>query len=118
MKKRIINYRKQIDDLLANNSENVSWSEEVKEHLIQIGFFQHERIVHLIVTMTVALLTIITLAIGIIAEYVPAFILMAGFMVLLVPYIFHYYTLENEVQKMYEQYDKMLSLSKRVDVNE
>ena len=27
-------------------------------------------------------------------------------LVLLVPYIFHYYTLENETQKMYAQYMK------------
>jgi len=30
------------------------------------------------------------------------------FLVLLVPYIMHYYTLENEVQKMYTQYDEIL----------
>ena len=29
-------------------------------------------------------------------------------LVLLVPYIMHYYLLENETQKMYEQYDKIL----------
>ena len=30
------------------------------------------------------------------------------FLVLLVPYIMHYYTLENEAQKMYTQYDEIL----------
>ena len=30
------------------------------------------------------------------------------FLVLLIPYIRHYYILENEVQKMYVQYDKLL----------
>jgi len=30
------------------------------------------------------------------------------FLVLLLPYIMHYYTLENEVQKMYVQYDRIL----------
>jgi cell division protein FtsB len=29
-------------------------------------------------------------------------------LVLLIPYIRHYYILENEVQKMYVQYDKLL----------
>ena len=29
-------------------------------------------------------------------------------LVLLIPYISHYYLLENEVQKMYVQYDKLL----------
>ncbi len=30
------------------------------------------------------------------------------FLVLLIPYIMHYDTLENEVQKMYVQYDRIL----------
>ena len=30
------------------------------------------------------------------------------FLVLVLPYIMHYYTLENEVQKMYTQYDEIL----------
>ena len=29
------------------------------------------------------------------------------FLVLLIPYIFHYYRLENGVQKLYEYYDKL-----------
>ena len=33
------------------------------------------------------------------------------FLVLLVPYIMHYYTLENEVQKMYTQYDEIFEAS-------
>ena len=31
-------------------------------------------------------------------------------LILLVPYIRHYYILENEVQKMYMQYDRILRL--------
>ena len=33
-------------------------------------------------------------------------------MVLLIPYIRHYYILENEVQKMYAQYDRILEKTK------
>jgi hypothetical protein len=29
-------------------------------------------------------------------------------LVLLIPYVRHYYILENEVQKMYKQYDEMV----------
>ena len=35
-------------------------------------------------------------------------ILALAFMVLLVPYIMHYHLLENSVQYMYEQYDRMM----------
>ena len=73
MKKRIINYRLKIDNLLANPDKisKEEWKKILQEHLTQIAFFQHERFVHLIVTVT-------------------------------------FYTLENEVQKMYTQYDEIL----------
>lgn len=73
-----------------------------------MSFFQHERLIHLIVTVTFALLTMMGLAVYCIAEYMPILAMIGLFMILLVPYIGHYYTLENEVQKMYKQYDMML----------
>lgn len=105
MKKRIIGYRMKIDALLAQEPENTDWGQVLQEHLTQVSFFQHERLIHLIVTVTFAVLTMIALAVYCIAEYMPVLALMALLLVLLVPYIGHYYTLENEVQKMYAQYD-------------
>lgn len=108
MKERIIGYRKRIDALLAQPPEGTDWEAVLQEHLIQVSFFQHERLVHLIVTVTFAILTMIALAIYCIAEYMPMIALIVLLLVLLIPYIGHYYTLENEVQKMYQQYDEML----------
>ena len=105
MKKRIIGYRIKIDTLLAQPPEDAEWELILQEHLTQVSFFQHERLIHLIVTVTFAILTTIALAIYCIAEYIPILALIALLLVLLVPYIGHYYTLENEVQKMYRQYD-------------
>ena len=75
---------------------------------MQIGFFQHERLIHLIVTVTFALLTVISFGIMLLAEFLPVIGLTVLLLVLLIPYIGHYYTLENEVQKMYKQYDEIL----------
>lgn len=108
MRKRIIFYRSRIDLLLSKQDKATDWEDVLSEHLVQIAFFQHERLVHLIVTMTVAILTVISLAIGVIGDFPAGFVLAGMFTILLVPYIFHYYTLENEVQKMYEQYDEIL----------
>ena len=94
MKKRIITYRQKIDSLLAN-ADNISpeqWNAILQEHLTQIVFFQHERLVHLIVTVTFAA------ALMICNPLLYALTLL--FLVLLLPYIMHYYTLENEVQKI------------------
>ncbi len=110
MEKRILNYRKLIDSMLEKNEGD--WQELLKEHLIQIGFFQHERLIHLIVTVTFALMEIIAIVATVVSGYMWLFALAFVLMVLLVPYIRHYYILENEVQKMYAQYDKILERTK------
>jgi hypothetical protein len=110
MKKRILSYRQKIDALLAN-PDNISpdrWSDILQEHLIQIGFFQHERLVHLIVTVTFAILTLISIVAALMICNPALYVLTLLLVVLLIPYIMHYYTLENEVQKMYGQYDRIL----------
>lgn len=111
MEKRILTYRKYIDELLLR--EDVDWKRIREEHLVQIGFFQHERLVHLIVTVIFALLAVFSIGM---ASLLMAFetegagswlLVVAAFLVLLIPYVRHYYILENEVQKMYRQYDEM-----------
>ncbi|MCI8307579.1 MAG: hypothetical protein HFH14_05965 [Lachnospiraceae bacterium] len=108
MKKRIINYRKRIDELLAHPSDVTDWESVMREHLTQVSFFQHERLIHLIVTVTFALMTMIGLSVCCVVENIPIFAIVVLLLALLVPYVGHYYTLENEVQKMYAQYDLIL----------
>lgn len=117
MKKRILNYLQATDELLAKPTPDIDWDATIKEHLIQIQFFQHERLIHLIVTVLFALMTIMTL-VGMVISFHPSLAaLLIALMILLVPYISHYYLLENGVQKMYEQYDKMLESKKEVSPN-
>lgn len=108
MKERILEYRKRIDSCLAGEIIVEDWNKLLEEHLIQIGFFQHERLVHLLVTLTFALLTFGSVFVVIMACYIPMIALTIMLLVLLVPYIMHYYLLENEVQKMYKQYDEII----------
>ena len=110
MKKRIITYRQKIDSLLSNSAglSQADWQAILQEHLTQIGFFQHERLVHLIVTVTFAILTMLSLVAALMICNPALYALTLLFLVLLIPYIMHYYTLENEVQKMYVQYDRIL----------
>lgn len=78
-----------------------------KEHVQQIQFFMHERQIHLFVMICVAILSMMTFLVLLIQFSLGLLILFAAFLVLLVPYIMHYYLLENSVQKMYEQYDQL-----------
>lgn len=112
MKKRILTYRKYIDFLLASDKQS-DWKYIKQEHITQVAFFQHERLVHLIVTVTFAVLELLTVCAYVIVGSLdstlsfPLLILALLILVLLIPYIKHYYLLENEVQKMYVQYDRI-----------
>lgn len=110
MEQRILIYRKYIDELLKRDEED--WETIRKEHLIQISFFQHERLIHLIVTVTFALLEVIVIGLCVVSFTLGVGLLAIVLLILLIPYIRHYYILENEVQKMYGQYDKMVEKHK------
>ena len=106
MEKRILNYRRYIDELLTRS--DLDWETIIREHLIQIAFFQHERLIHLIVTVAFALIEVIVFGLCIVSFTPGVGLLVIAVLILLIPYIRHYYILENEVQKMYVQYDKMV----------
>ena len=105
MEQRILQYRKFMDEeLLRLSKEQNVTGEEIsrikKEHLVQISLFQHERLVHLIVTVTFAILTMISIVAALMICNPLLYALTLLFLVLLFPYIMHYYTLENEGQKI------------------
>ena len=115
MEQRILQYRKSIDEWLEKTEQSAQVSQEIlrdkmEEHSNQIGFFQHERLIHLIVTVTFALLEMLAIFLNVISDRLFSLLLPVVILILLVPYIRHYYILENEVQKMYVQYDRMLRI--------
>lgn len=75
-----------------------------------ILFFQHERLIHLLVTLLFAILTFASLSLFLLTDFLPMTAAFALFLILLVPYIFHYYRLENGVQKLYGLYDQVKAL--------
>lgn len=115
MRKRILEYRKYMDELLkrleaGETGEDIAHIKA--EHLVQLGFFQHERLIHLIVTVLFAVLEFMAFLFILIAPGIDTILLVFAVLVLLIPYIRHYYLLENEVQKMYVQYDRLEKLLK------
>jgi hypothetical protein len=80
----------------------------MQNHLNKISFFQHERLIHLLVTLAFAILTMLSFIFMFLNPTIPTAILTGLFFVLLLPYIFHYHFLENSVQEMYKQYDKLI----------
>ena len=102
MAKYIVNYLNYVE-------ENKSKADDkfINDHLIKIGFFQHERMIHLIVTVTYGLLDLLSFLIGIVFGNIIPIIIGYMLMCFLIPYIYHYFLLENCVHKMYRQYDEM-----------
>lgn len=80
----------------------------LKEFDVKLLQFQHERLVHLIVTVLFALLEMISLATMLITYSFVSIILCVLFLVLLIPYVAHYYFLENSCQELYKIRDQIL----------
>ena len=103
MRNYMSEYLRYIDDLLKNGCFDPQSLKQ--QHLIKIQFFQHERLIHLLVTCLFAVMLFISLGLMTIFKS-PAFMLLfLLILLLLIPYVIHYYFLENGVQKMYRQYD-------------
>ena len=99
-----------IDNIIkTNNRKNID--KEIENHLIKIQFYQHERLVHFLVTMLFALLFVITFLYTLSNISLGLVILDLLLLLLLVPYIIHYYKLENNVQYMYKQYDLLKKIN-------
>ncbi len=102
MKRYLYDYIYDIDKKIKNKKYT---NDDIKEHLIKIGFFQHERLIHLFVTLFYGLLFLIFMALGFIHFL---FFFIAGiFSIFLICYVIHYFHLENGVQYLYIQYDMM-----------
>ncbi len=83
--------------------------ELLEEHLRMIAWVQHERLVHLIVTVMVVLCELFTVDLVLLHPelgIVPALI-MLGLAVLLGFYFYHYFFLENTVQRWYRIAEEM-----------
>jgi len=101
MKKYLSDYIEEIDSKIKDKDTN--FKELEKSHLIKINFFQHERLIHLLVTLFYALFMMISIYIS--HTDVLFLIITVIIIIFLVFYVKHYFFLENGVQYLYKQYD-------------
>lgn len=86
-------------DVLKNNQDPEAAYEYAK---VQIAWLSHERMVHLLVTLFISFVLILA-ALGFLLLQNPLFGVMAILLMILVLfYLFHYYQLENGVQRLYK----------------
>ena len=108
MKREVKDYLSEVEIRLKD--EKSIDEKFVSELLIRIGFYQHERLIHLIVTMTFAIMTVLSFAVLVTNYSIQILLLSLLFLGLVIPYIAHYYFLENSVQKLYRLYYKALDI--------
>ncbi len=102
--KNFIHYMEEQTSKELSQTEKQKLNEELQT---KIGYFQHERIVHLLVMFLVAICTMLSLLGFVAFQSLGIAILFVALMCLFVPYIVHYYHLENGVQRLYTFYDKL-----------
>jgi len=116
VKQRFLKYLDKIEGLLQDDNPDTDWQDILSEHLEQIRFFQHERLAHLIVTVTFAVILILMMNLLVSSAGVEfIFLILVLFFVvavMLILYILYYFFLEKSVLKLYGQYDQIL-LKKR-----
>ena len=104
MKKMINEYIEYVEDKFNSKKMDKSFYDDL---LIKISFFQHERLIHFLVTMLVGIITVMLLITSMFVDNIFIVILLLIFICLLIPYLFHYYFLENKVQYLYSLYDSV-----------
>ena len=92
---------------VINNKNEI----DLEDMLIKINFFQHERLIHLIITLFYVIMFLIFL---ILVSLSYIFVILVFILLLFVIfYIIHYFRLENGVQSLYFLYDEIKNKTKK-----
>jgi Ca2+/Na+ antiporter len=86
---------------LASVGDGVDWAGLARFHRTQISYLQHERLVHLLVMLFFGVSALLTLLFLVLHPQVLVGVVLLLLLVLLGPYLVHYYRLENGVQRWY-----------------
>ena len=110
----VISMKKYINDyigVLNSKLDKKITEKDINELLNKIRFFSHERLIHLLVTLFYAVFILLSIFI---TKQMPLFALVI--LILLIfffCYVRHYFFLENGVQYLYQEYDKMMKLKNK-----
>lgn len=105
MREYLSDYIKEIDKKIEE--KNIT-EKDIENHLIKIEFFQHERLIHLLVTLAYGIFLFISV---LIFTQIWIFVIVIYIaLIFLLFYVRHYFFLENHVQYLYKQYDQMKNI--------
>lgn len=105
MREYLGDYIKEIDKKIEE--KNIT-EKDIENHLIKIEFFQHERLIHLLVTLAYGIFLFLSV---LIFTQIWIFVIVIYIaLIFLLFYVRHYFFLENNVQYLYKQYDQMQNI--------
>ena len=113
MRQALARHIQETESLLAAPPPGTDWGAALARHLRWTAWLQHERLVHLLVTLAFGLLffaTTLAIALspaggGLATWWGAALDLLL--LALLAPYLRHYWALENGVQRLYRLADRL-----------
>lgn len=103
-------YDLEIKKILSDKDVKTDWKMVLENHKEMITEIQHERLIHLLVTMLVGMIMAATFFVIFITKDPILLFLFIPLLVLFVAYLFHYRFLENTTQNWYLIKDKIKKL--------
>lgn len=104
---KMIAYQKEIEELINNQPRDINWLREVEYFNTKLTHLQHERLFHLLVTLSVGLSSLVSCFIAMIFQSLAIYIFTLLLMVLFAAYLIYYRKLENTVQNWYPLLDQL-----------
>lgn len=112
---RIKTYKQHVENELERVHSQKDLDNLYNFHTSALSNFKHERLIHLIITISFALFCLIFVFIYAVTEIGVFLIPCILTLILLIFYIFHYYNLENGVQSLYDLEEKVLKKSREIN---
>lgn len=100
-------YEASVVQTLLSEPEGTDWKRLTERHERITAAMQHERLIHLLVTLAFGAFLLISVAVASVRPTVAAGVLAGLFLVMLIPYIAHYFFLENTLQRWYRLADEI-----------
>jgi hypothetical protein len=102
-----------IKEVLAKNPGPKICAKVLAFHEIQIARMQHERLIHLLVTLACCLFLLLTMGFTLVHFTLSGALMSALFLVLVCAYLLHYFRLENGVQRWYKLANKLKEFAEK-----
>jgi len=109
MMKYWLEHEKNIKQILASKKTKADFLKIQQNHLLKIKLIQHERLVHLFVTLFFGCFSLLSFFAFLILNRIEIIIPAAIFLITTLFYAIHYYRIENATQRWYKLNDQLIA---------